>query len=84
MKAPDIIYAGVEDLGNGYATGVSLSPREEYSEYIRKDSLWRPTEEQMNALNTTYTYLFNQTNGVFPCLHTLESLFGDLKKLKAL
>lgn len=46
-----------------------------------REPAWKPTEEQMNALNTTYTYLFNQTNGVFPCLHTLETLFGDLKKL---
>ena len=39
MKAPDKIYVGVQDLGNGYATDMCLTPRDGYDEYIRKDAL---------------------------------------------
>ena len=47
MKAPDKIYAGVEDLGSGYATSVSLSPKEGHSEYIRKDALLEWAKEKI-------------------------------------
>ena len=36
---PDKIYIGIQDLGSGYATDVSLTPKDDLSEYIRKDAL---------------------------------------------
>jgi len=36
---PDKIYIGIQDLGSGYATDVSITPEEGLSEYIRKDAL---------------------------------------------
>ena len=39
MKAPDKIYVGIQDLGSGYATSVSIKPQEGHSEYIRSEAL---------------------------------------------
>lgn len=35
---PDKIYLKIQDLGSGYAYGISLDDNEEH-EYIRKDAL---------------------------------------------
>jgi hypothetical protein len=46
MKAPDKIYVGIRDLGYGYATDVSTTPKEGLSEYIRKDALLELIKEE--------------------------------------
>lgn len=46
--APVKIYVGVRDLGSGYATDVSLSPRDGYPEYIRKDALLEWVREYLD------------------------------------
>lgn len=49
-----------------------------YVEYIRKDALWKPTEEQMNALNFAITYMLSiKANPT-----VLRDLYDDLLKLK--
>ena len=51
-------------------------------EYIRKDSLWKPTEEQMSAL---LAVLNDPDNiGSQSCQLALSELYDDLMKLKAL
>lgn len=40
MKAPDKIYLGIQDLGNGYTYDLSLDNNGE-QEYIRKDALMK-------------------------------------------
>ena len=39
ITAPDKVYVGIQDLGSGYATSISITPEEGYAEYIRKDAL---------------------------------------------
>ena len=39
IDVPNKIYVGIQDLGSGYATSISLNPQEGHSEYIRKDAL---------------------------------------------
>ena len=50
MKEQDKIYVGIQDLGSGYATSVSITPQEGHSEYIRKDALLEWAKEKKNAL----------------------------------
>lgn len=47
MKEQDKIYVGIQDLGSGYATSVSITPQEGHSEYIRKDALLEWAEKKI-------------------------------------
>ena len=35
----DKIFVEIQDLGSGYAVDVSLTPKDEHIEYIRKDAI---------------------------------------------
>ena len=82
---PDKIYAMIV-AGTLYAdTKQHEVFNKPYAEYIRKDSLWKPSEEQMKAIDFARRVLFetypSKHNGCEP-YHILGELYDQLKQLK--
>ena len=77
MKAPDKITIGrhnVDSKGNVVFAWLTLDDIPDNVVYIRKDTLWKPSEEQMEFLS----YVMERDDY---CGTVLESLYNDLKKL---
>ena len=80
MKAPDKITIGrhnVNSKGDVVFAWLTLDDIPDNVVYIRKDTLWKPSKEQMEALyNFAYTGFFGDGD-----CDALRSLYEDLKKL---
>ena len=82
MKAPDKITIGrhnVDSKGNVVFAWLTLDDIPDNVVYIRKDTLWKPSEEQIEALESAVK-LYKDTH--FEVHHKkIVSLYEDLKKL---
>ena len=81
-KAKKIIASVFSEAGNRY---IQKSERDIVLAYLEKQKEqkpveWKPTEEQMNALNFAITYFMHETNYKNPT--ELRDLYDDLLKLK--
>lgn len=76
MKLPDKIYVHTGlSLGLMQATSIPVNAPDE-EEYIRKDAMWEPSEDQLYALFTVVKYAQGDM------ADTLDRLYGELKELK--
>ena len=80
MKAPDKITIGrhnVNSKGDVVFAWLTLDDIPDNVVYIRKDTLWKPSEEQMEALKEDIDF----APDTYKLRCTLVSLYNDLKKL---
>lgn len=81
MKAPDKIYVEVRHpFGNEFTEMIGFENRgnSDDIEYIRKDSLWEPSKEQIEALKDAKIRMSLEGWGLCPIL---QSLINELEKL---